>query len=516
MVQKLIEDGVELNHADQDHYPLLLAAVSSIGGNRLKIVQMLIFAGIDLNKTDQHGNTPLIHVSSTSDVELVRVLAEGGADLNQADSHGNTPLIVAIVYNQNEVARLLIKSGAYINLGNKAGDTPRILAMKKGNIEIARLVVAELDNNQTDEITIARMVLRNPAFNLKKNRTKRLLNYHEQVWPATDKRVAIKGSNNIQSASFEKAAHVLENMLQGREDILEILLQEETYIVINDTGKKIQDTPEFLGEINFEHTQGLHCLEMGMIMIRKEKMDGCAIGVLVHEIAHAIHLAALDDLDPSFDTRLQDLYKNAKNKGLWKGEYAMTNHNEYWAEGVASYFGGEESLCSNLGLILEYSSTFIKTHNLSTTTRMLDSKAHLRVYDRALFDLIDSVFVTKHLGSSCLPIEHCLPSTPCESPELIRQRIADIMDIVAKRGPVEMLQPLIAIGANVNQSNGYGNTPAILAAQFEQIDVLKALIEAGADVNKANAAGNSPLIFAAQNGFTEAIALNLSGSQWLY
>ena len=31
-------------------------------------------------------------------------------------------------------------------------------------------------------------------------------------------------------------------------------------------------------------------------------------------------------------------YKKAMDKGLWKDTYAATNHSEYWAEGVQSYF----------------------------------------------------------------------------------------------------------------------------------------------------------------------------------
>jgi hypothetical protein len=60
---------------------------------------------------------------------------------------------------------------------------------------------------------------------------------------------------------------------------------------------------------------------------------------LIHEFAHAIHEMGLAKLDDDFNRRLKETYDRAMADGLWKGKYAATNHHEYWAEGVQSYFG---------------------------------------------------------------------------------------------------------------------------------------------------------------------------------
>ena len=69
--------------------------------------------------------------------------------------------------------------------------------------------------------------------------------------------------------------------------------------------------------------------------------------VFVHEFAHAIHLAIngnMDDtrlnppLDPPFDARLKHAYENALEHGIWLGLYAETSKEEYWAEGVHTWF----------------------------------------------------------------------------------------------------------------------------------------------------------------------------------
>src|SRR5262249_23865271 len=60
--------------------------------------------------------------------------------------------------------------------------------------------------------------------------------------------------------------------------------------------------------------------------------------ILVHEFAHVIHEMGLIAIDAKFDARLREAYDRAMKKGLWKKTYAATNHKEYWAEGVQSYF----------------------------------------------------------------------------------------------------------------------------------------------------------------------------------
>ena len=44
-------------------------------------------------------------------------------------------------------------------------------------------------------------------------------------------------------------------------------------------------------------------------------------------------------MDPTFDARLKAAYGAAMKAGLWKGKYASVNHHEYFAVGVAAWYG---------------------------------------------------------------------------------------------------------------------------------------------------------------------------------
>ena len=60
--------------------------------------------------------------------------------------------------------------------------------------------------------------------------------------------------------------------------------------------------------------------------------------ILIHELAHNIHLRGMVNIDSTFDKRLEAAYDQAMEEGLWKGKYASVNHHEYFAEGVQSWF----------------------------------------------------------------------------------------------------------------------------------------------------------------------------------
>jgi len=94
--------------------------------------------------------------------------------------------------------------------------------------------------------------------------------------------------------------------------------------------------------------------------------------ILVHEFSHAVHRYGIGSLDRAFDGRLKATYTRAIDGGLWKGTYAATNHSEYWAEGVQSYYD-----CNN-------------PPNASHND--VNTRERLAKYDPDLFGLIDETF----------------------------------------------------------------------------------------------------------------------------
>ncbi|MEM6675169.1 MAG: hypothetical protein AAF726_20125 [Planctomycetota bacterium] len=97
-----------------------------------------------------------------------------------------------------------------------------------------------------------------------------------------------------------------------------------------------------------------------------------AENILIHEFAHAIHGMGMKHIDRTFQPRLEKAYAAAMEAGLYAGKYAATNVNEYWAEGVQSFFDTNRENDAD--------------HN------HVDTREELEEYDRALFALVAEVF----------------------------------------------------------------------------------------------------------------------------
>lgn len=97
--------------------------------------------------------------------------------------------------------------------------------------------------------------------------------------------------------------------------------------------------------------------------------------IFIHEFAHTVAIMGLQDVDPSFDGRLQATYDTAIASGLWVNTYAATNKDEYWAEGVQAWYDANLERDPPDGI-----------HNA------INTRAELATYDPGLYQLILEVF----------------------------------------------------------------------------------------------------------------------------
>lgn len=98
--------------------------------------------------------------------------------------------------------------------------------------------------------------------------------------------------------------------------------------------------------------------------------------ILVHEWSHGI-MSAIRAADPALYSEIQAAYKDAIGKGQYKGHYAETNANEYWAEGTQWWFWSNYEW-------------------MDGETR-LQTPEDLQAYDPKLFELLGRVFIGHHI-----------------------------------------------------------------------------------------------------------------------
>lgn len=94
--------------------------------------------------------------------------------------------------------------------------------------------------------------------------------------------------------------------------------------------------------------------------------------ILVHEWSHGI-MSAIRSADPPLHAEIQAAYKDAMARGLYKGHYAETTANEYWAEGTQWWFWSNYEWFDG-------------------ATR-LQTPEDLKAYDPKLFELLGRVYI---------------------------------------------------------------------------------------------------------------------------
>lgn len=98
--------------------------------------------------------------------------------------------------------------------------------------------------------------------------------------------------------------------------------------------------------------------------------------ILVHEWSHGV-MGAIRTADPALYAEIQAAYKSAMARGQYKGHYAETTANEYWAEGTQWWFWSNYEW-------------------MDGTTR-LQTPDDLKAYDPKLFALLGRVYVGHHI-----------------------------------------------------------------------------------------------------------------------
>lgn len=94
---------------------IMLAIRSSINGDKIEIVRLLLIFDTFVNAVDSKQWTPLMIASAFSNGKMVKLLLQNGADLTSIDLKGMNALIYATKYENKETLEVLLRNGAHTN-----------------------------------------------------------------------------------------------------------------------------------------------------------------------------------------------------------------------------------------------------------------------------------------------------------------------------------------------------------------------------------------------------------------
>jgi hypothetical protein len=159
----------------------------------------------------------------------------------------------------------------------------------------------------------------------------------------------IVASEKVNDYALKEAAFLVDMMLAKRPDVREAMIKSGSRLIIMAHDEFTTDVPEHSRLMPKDwcdaRARGLGGSQTDPVCSCGEENLLCFAGdpystenILIHEFAHNIHLRGMVNVDSTFDARVKKAYDAAMAAGLWKGKYGSTNHHEYFAEGVQSWF----------------------------------------------------------------------------------------------------------------------------------------------------------------------------------
>lgn len=201
----------------------------------------------------------------------------------------------------------------------------------------------------------------------------------------------IVSSDKVSDDGLKAAASLVQQMLKKRPEIVKPMKELKLRIAVMAPIEQTLDVPEHsdLQKV-FPQTDwnkrarglgatverpAVSCGEENLLGLAGDRYKGESI--LIHEFGHTVLNFGMERVDKTFKARLRKVYDEAKNSGVWKNTYAISNIEEYWAEGVQSWFD-----CNQKGLMGGNG-----VHN------EIWNRAELRAKDPHFHDLLKEVFI---------------------------------------------------------------------------------------------------------------------------
>lgn len=243
----------------------------------------------------------------------------------------------------------------------------------------------------------------------------------------------VVSSAQVNDYALKEAAYLIDMMLSERPDIKDAMVASGSRMIVMGYSEMTTDIPEHshLRPKDYwdARARGLggsqtdpvcSCAEENVLAFDGDPYS--TENILIHEFAHNIHLRGMVNLDPTFDMRLKQAYDHAMAAGLWAGKYASTNHAEYFAEGVQSWFNNNRQPDHD--------------HN------HVDTRDELKQYDPGLAAMCEEVFgktVLVYTKPTQRLTGHLAGYDPSKSPsftwsERLQESKRKILEEVKKKG----------------------------------------------------------------------------------
>lgn len=202
--------------------------------------------------------------------------------------------------------------------------------------------------------------------------------------------MSIAAAEPVAAGALEAAADRMSALLAGRPEFAAAVASSIEQVSIIGRDQRISALPEFediysihpgtdwnrLGR-SFPGTDEIPVAagaEENLLCLESDRYEG--EDMFIRDFGWTIRRFGIATVDPGLDRSIEDAYIRAIAADLWRNTVAEVNSDQYWAEGVQSFFDANN----------EEKDEKDQVHN------QIDTREELRTYDPFLYDLLVEVF----------------------------------------------------------------------------------------------------------------------------
>ncbi|MBT3314303.1 MAG: hypothetical protein HN390_06790 [Anaerolineae bacterium] len=206
--------------------------------------------------------------------------------------------------------------------------------------------------------------------------------------------IPVISSEEVDDLALQQAYYILMNMLVAVPDIHQELVSKGIYFGVIGKNERLTSIPEYAhmdSDYWDQRARGLGggtessittSAEENLLCLENDRYYG--ENIAIHEFAHTISILGLGSNFDSLLLEFTEIYETALEEGLWENTYAGSNMQEYWAEGVQSYFNANIQSVLGDGV-----------HN------HVNTREELAEYDPVLYDFISDIFNDHEWTPTC-------------------------------------------------------------------------------------------------------------------
>ena len=213
--------------------------------------------------------------------------------------------------------------------------------------------------------------------------------------------IPVVSSDEVADLALQAAGDILVHMLRPRPDLRAELVNRKLRVGVIGTHQRAVDLPEYRDlptsypSTNWDAARAYGATPRRPLLAAPEENLICSAAdsypgqsVLTHEVGHTVLDMAIAPGDKTMKPRVEAAYRQALANPVYAHTYAMTNADEYWAEGVQDFFNASRAAYGTNGGGDGYDGP-------------IANRATLRQDDPALAALITEVFGENDWRPSC-------------------------------------------------------------------------------------------------------------------